>query len=634
MTRRSGLGLGAGACEVGDGSRLRQFDVRDAGFLKPLHQFFARAAGTEDAHDAAADPAQAVTQRSATQHRAAADASAGPNDASQLPHRPMRIGETMQAREGQDQIELAVGELQVVDVGLGSFDLDAHLAGFVLGPLQHGRGNICGDVAHREVARHVAQDNAAAARKVQYCSAIVEPLELGLGGAVNQRQIRIHAQAPHESTEPGVVGDLVVDLGPRVVAFPRSTGIPLPRATGVASHGMNVEHVGLSGCDDWHMEIPFATSQRSTIGIEWELALVDADSGDLRQVADHVIAEVAPAFGEQHPHIRQELLLNTVEVVSGVADTVGAAGADLQRNIDLLRPILDPLRVDLMSAGTHPFSRWDHQKVTDKERYATLIDRTQWWGRQMLIYGVHVHVGIEDRDKVMPISAAMLSYYGHLQALSASSPFWGGSDTGYASNRALMFQQLPTAGLPFHFQEWAELEHYVDDLTKTGVIDVFDEIRWDLRPSPKFGTLEVRVCDGIPTMSELMSTSALTQCLVEYFSSELDAGRSLPNIPPWFAQENKWRSARYGMDAILILDENAEEELVTTDLVSLLRRLEPVADRLGCSEELGGIHDIIATGASYQRQRAVAAANDGQLDAVVASLVEEMRTGRPVLPKA
>ncbi|MFI5427787.1 YbdK family carboxylate-amine ligase [Aeromicrobium sp. UC242_57] len=155
-----------------------------------------------------------------------------------------------------------------------------------------------------------------------------------------------------------------------------------------------------------------------------------------------------------------------------------------------------------MCAGTHPFAAWNHQKVTDKERYATLIDRTQWWGRQMLIYGVHVHVGIEDRDKVLPISRAMLTVYGHLQALSASSPFWGGNETGYASNRALMFQQLPTAGLPFQFEEWSQLEHYVDDMLHTGVIDSFDEIRWDLRPSPKFGTLEVRVCDGIPSMSE------------------------------------------------------------------------------------------------------------------------------------
>ena len=379
------------------------------------------------------------------------------------------------------------------------------------------------------------------------------------------------------------------------------------------------------------MRIPFAPSERSTIGIEWELALVDEDSGDLRQVAEYVLDAVAPVGGGPHPHIRQELLLNTIEVVSGVARTVREAGDDLQCNIDLIRTVTDRLRVELMCAGTHPFARWDNQKVTDKERYATLIDRTQWWGRQMLIYGVHVHVGIEDRAKVLPISAAMLSYYGHLQALSASSPFWGGKETGYASNRALMFQQLPTAGLPFHFQEWAELEKYTEDLTRTGVIDVFDEIRWDLRPSPKFGTLEVRVCDGIPTMSELLSTSALTQCLVEHFSAELDAGHALPNIPPWFAQENKWRSARYGMDAILILDDHAEEELVTTDLQRLLRTLEPVAEQLDCVEELGGIHDIIRDGASYQRQRTVAAQNDGRLDAVVRSLIEEMRAGRPLL---
>ncbi|MGA8988679.1 glutamate--cysteine ligase [Aeromicrobium sp.] len=378
------------------------------------------------------------------------------------------------------------------------------------------------------------------------------------------------------------------------------------------------------------MDIPFARSERSTIGIEWELALVDADSGDLRQVAQTVLDAIGPADGSEHPHIRQELLLNTVEIVSGVRHTVAEAGADLQRAIEEIRVVTDPLRVELMCAGTHPFAAWDHQKVTDKERYATLIDRTQWWGRQMLIYGVHVHVGIEDRDKVLPISRAMLTYYGHLLALSASSPFWGGKATGYASNRALMFQQLPTAGLPFQFEEWSQLEGYVDDMLHTGVIDVFDEIRWDLRPSPKFGTLEVRVSDGIPSQAELLSIAALTHCLVEHFSSELDAGRALPTVPGWFAQENKWRSARYGMEAILILDESGEEELVTTDLARLLGQLEPVAHRLGCVAELNGVHDIIAGGASYQRQRRIAAAHGGELDVVVGSLVEEMRAGRPL----
>ncbi|WP_069386911.1 glutamate--cysteine ligase [Cellulosimicrobium cellulans] len=376
--------------------------------------------------------------------------------------------------------------------------------------------------------------------------------------------------------------------------------------------------------------IPFARSERSSVGLEWELALVDADSGDLRQVARTVLDAVRPAGGGEHPSIKQELLLNTVEVVSDVRRTVREAGRDLERSIEEIRAVTDPLRVELMCAGTHPFARWAQQKVTDKERYTTLIDRTQWWGRQMLIYGVHVHVGIEDRDKVLPIQRAMLTCFAHLQSLSASSPFWGGKDTGYASNRALMFQQLPTAGLPFQFERWSELEGYVADMLHTGVIDDFTEVRWDLRPAPRFGTLETRICDGTTNLTELLALAALTHCLVEHFSTMLDEGRELPTLPPWFAQENKWRSARYGMDAIVIVDRAGNEELVTDAVGRLLVELEPVAARLGCLDELDGVRTILRRGASYQRQRAVARRHGGELDAVVRSLVAEMRAGRPL----
>lgn len=378
------------------------------------------------------------------------------------------------------------------------------------------------------------------------------------------------------------------------------------------------------------MQIPFASSERSSIGIEWELALVDSDSGDLRQVAQTVLDAVTPVSGGEHASIKQELLLNTVEIITGVCRTVGEATADLERSIAELREVTDPLRVELMCAGTHPFARWSNQKVTDKQRYATLIDRTQWWGRQMLIYGVHVHVGIESRDKVLPILQAMLTYFPHLQSLSASSPFWGGKDTGYASNRALMFQQLPTAGLPFQFDSWAQLEAYTADMIHTGVIDQFDEIRWDLRPSPRFGTLEMRICDGASNMTEVAAFAALTHCLVEHFSTMLDDGKELPRLQPWFAQENKWRSARYGMDAIVILDAAGNEELVTDSTEKLLVELEPTAERLGCAAELDGIRTVLRKGASYQRQRAVARRNNGELDAVVASLVAEMRAGKPL----
>jgi carboxylate-amine ligase len=378
------------------------------------------------------------------------------------------------------------------------------------------------------------------------------------------------------------------------------------------------------------VEIPFARSERSTVGIEWELALVDVDSGDLRQVAQTVLDDVRPADGGEHPNIRQELLLNTVEVVSDVRRTVAEAGVDLERSIERIRQVTDPLRVELMCAGTHPFARWAQQKVTDKKRYATLIDRTQWWGRQMLIYGVHVHVGIEDREKVLPILRAMLTVFAHLQSLSASSPFWDRRDTGYASNRALMFQQLPTAGLPFQFERWSDFEAYTGDMLHTGVIDDVSEIRWDLRPSPRFGTLELRICDGASNITEVLALSALTHCLVEHFSSELDAGRELPTLPPWFVQENKWRSARYGMDAIVILDAEGHEKLVTDDAARWLTVLEPVAARLGCPKELADVRLILRRGASYQRQRAVARRNNGELDSVVSSLVAEMRAGRPL----
>ncbi|MDM7832104.1 glutamate--cysteine ligase [Cellulomonas edaphi] len=378
------------------------------------------------------------------------------------------------------------------------------------------------------------------------------------------------------------------------------------------------------------VQIPFAQSERSTVGIEWEVALVDADSGDLRQAAQTVLEAVRPDDGTEHPHITQELLRNTIEVSSGKCVTVREAADDLQRALDEVAAAAAPLRIELMGGGTHPFANWATQKVSDKQRYATLIDRTQWWGRQMLIYGVHVHVGIEDRAKVLPLSRAMLTVFAHIQSLSASSPFWAGKDTGYASNRALLFQQLPTAGLPFGFEEWGQLEQYVGDMMHTGVIDQFNEVRWDIRPAPRFGTLEMRIADGAANMLELTAISALTHCFVEHFSTLLDQGQALPTLPAWFTQENKWRSARYGMDAIIITNAAGDEELVTDSVAHWLTVLAPVAERLGCAAELEQVRVILRRGASYQRQRAVARRNAGELDAVVSSLVAEFKAGRPL----
>jgi carboxylate-amine ligase len=286
--------------------------------------------------------------------------------------------------------------------------------------------------------------------------------------------------------------------------------------------------------------------------------------------------------------------------------------------------VAEELGVDLYCAGTHPFAQWSTQLLTPGHRYEELIERTQWWGRQMLIWGVHVHVGVSHRDHVMPIVSSMLNFYPHLQALSASSPMWSGTDTGYASNRSMMFQQLPTAGLPFQFERWEEYEDFVAANLRTGVLEHLSDVRWDVRPSPTIGTVEVRVCDGISNLRELAALTALTHCLVVDLSDRLLAGERLPTMPPWHVQENKWRAARYGLEAEIILDADGNERLVTDDLADLLTRLEPVARRLDCADELRSVEEIPRAGASYQRQRQVAARTGGDLVAVVDSVVREL----------
>ena len=372
------------------------------------------------------------------------------------------------------------------------------------------------------------------------------------------------------------------------------------------------------------MRIDFRASPEPTLGVEWELALVDRRTRDLRNDADHLFARAKPRMPDPS-RLHKELLRNTVEVVTDVCRDVPAAMADVRRTLESVVPAADELDLDLYGAGTHPFASWTTQQLTDGHRYEELINRTQWWGRQMLIWGVHVHVGLPEQARVMPVLSALLTYYPHFQALSASSPIWAGVDTGYASNRALMFQQLPTAGLPFQFETWAEFERFASDQLTTGVIDDLNEIRWDVRPASHLGTLENRVCDGVSTVRELAALTALCHCLVVDLDTRLAAGEELTTMPPWHVQENKWRAARYGLDAIVILDADSTERLVTDDLADLLVRLEPTAERLGCAAELDSVRDLVARGASYQRQRAIAERTGGDLVAVVDSVVTELR---------
>lgn len=355
--------------------------------------------------------------------------------------------------------------------------------------------------------------------------------------------------------------------------------------------------------------------------------LADGETGDLVPRAPEILADIEPAVLGERFSVTGELLTNTVEVTSGIGTTVEAAIDDIADAIAAVRAASDPRGIELLCAGSHPFAQWYDQEVTDKTRYHALIERTQWWGRNMMIWGIHVHIGVDDVTKVLPIIGALSTYLPHLQALSASSPFWAGERTGYASNRALVFQQLPTAGLPWDLRDWAQYESYLDDMVRTGVMEDATEVRWDIRPAPRWGTIEIRACDGMSTLPELAAVAALVQCLVEDFSQRLDRGEELPRLQPWFVRENKWRAARYGLDARVIVDADGRQEPVVDHVRETLERLTEVAEVLKCAPELAGIRTTLDQGASYARQLAVADASGGDLRAVVHHLIREFRAG-------
>nr|WP_201469641.1 glutamate--cysteine ligase [Microbacterium hydrocarbonoxydans] len=375
------------------------------------------------------------------------------------------------------------------------------------------------------------------------------------------------------------------------------------------------------------MKLDFAPSARSTVGLEWEIMLADPASGDLVGRAPELLAALEAESADERHTVTGELLTNTIEVTSGIGDSVAHAVDDIANAIAAVRTATDPAGIELLSAGSHPFAQWYDQEVTDKTRYHTLIERTQWWGRNMMIWGIHVHIGVEDQRKVIPIINALAAYLPHLQSLAASSPFWAGERTGYASNRALVFQQLPTAGLPWPLTDWSQYESYLEDMVRTGVMADATEVRWDIRPAPRWGTIEVRACDGLSTLPELAAMAALVQVLVEHLSRQLDEGRDLATMPAWFHRENKWRAARYGLDARVIVDAAGTQRPVRDHLAEIIEDLAPVAVELGCVREFGSIGSILSDGASYERQLTIANATGGDLGAVVQHLIREFRSG-------
>ena len=377
------------------------------------------------------------------------------------------------------------------------------------------------------------------------------------------------------------------------------------------------------------MQIDFKSSPVTSLGVEMELELVDAGSRELRSGATEILAVLGEGHpGGEHPKAKHELLESTVEVITGVCTSVAEARADLEATIAEVAEQAEARGMRLMCSGTHPFTDWSTQEVSPDLRYAKLIEEMQWLARRLQIFGIHVHVGVRSGEKAIAITNALSAYIPHFLALSASSPYWVGQDTGLASARSKVFEALPTAGLPYQLSGWEEFERYMTTLVSAKAISSIREVWWDVRPHPDFGTVEFRICDGLPRLSEVATVAAMSQCLVEWMDGLIDRGFTLPVPKNWIVRENKWKAARYGMEADVIVDEDGGLRPLRAVIADLVEELTPVAARLGCEAELHHASAMADEGPSYLRQRAVVAAGGSLVD-VVDGLVDELRTDRP-----
>ena len=376
------------------------------------------------------------------------------------------------------------------------------------------------------------------------------------------------------------------------------------------------------------MAIVFNPSLACTLGVEMELQVVDRTTRELASAATEVLDAMGQGHPDGgHPRAKHELLESTVEIITGVCRTAGEARADLAATLAELRSETDRRGLELLCAGTHPFSRWEDQRISPDTRYHQLVEEMQWLARRLQIFGIHVHVGVRSAEKAIAIANGLASYIPHFLGLSASSPYWMGRDTGLASARSKVFEGLPTAGLPYQLSGWTEFERFMSTLIAARTISSIREVWWDIRPHPNFGTVELRICDGLPTLREVAAVAALSHCLVQWLDETHDREGSVPVQRSWVVRDNKWRAARYGMDAEIIVDDEGSLVALREAVAQLVDTLTPVAARLECSAELADVL-AMAERPSYLRQREVVAGG-GSLVEVVDKLIQELRSDQP-----
>jgi carboxylate-amine ligase len=353
----------------------------------------------------------------------------------------------------------------------------------------------------------------------------------------------------------------------------------------------------------------FGQSEPYTLGVEEEYMLLDGETFDLVQHIETVLAAIEGH--ELQPRINAELMQSVIEIATPVCHTP----ADVEDQLRTLRSYVTGIARDrgfrVGSAGTHPFSLFERQRITAKDRYRQLVDQMQYVARRELIFGLHMHVAIDDAEKAIQVVNGLLNHLAQLLALSACSPFWRGEPTGLRSSRQMVFAAFPRSGPPPRFRNYADYAEVVGQLEKTGCIADYTHIWWDIRLHPRLGTVEIRICDGVTRLEEVVALTAYCQALVKHYCEQHERGQTIPSYHRILTTENKWLAARYGLEApVMDLATGRRNRVPVAQLVRrTLREIEPHARELGSERELEGINDILARGNGADRQLRVFNAN-------------------------
>jgi carboxylate-amine ligase len=392
--------------------------------------------------------------------------------------------------------------------------------------------------------------------------------------------------------------------------------------------GVETRHEG--SVDEHH----FGSSPPYTVGVEEEYMLLDPTSFDLVQHIDTVLAAIQGH--ELESLITSELMQSVLEIATPVCTNAGGVMHELRKLRSYVCGTAREKGLRVGSAGTHPFSLFERQRITAKDRYRALVDQLQYVARRELIFGMHVHVAVDDADKAIQVVNGLLPHLAPLLALSASSPFWRGEPTGLASSRQMVFSSFPRSGPPPRFRDYEDYAQVVHQLERTGCIADYTHIWWDIRPHPKWGTVEVRICDAVTRVEDAVAIAAYCQALTKLLCERYDAGEEIPSFHRILTSENKWLAARYGLQApVMDLHTGRRNRVPVAQLVRrTLREIEPHARELGSERELEGIATILERGNSAERQLQIWNANHDIVEVVeaIADATEQGSYGDAAAP--